>query len=195
MNTRIHYQQRPQVKLHGLLNDTDNSTYADAFEIWENEIAYMLRPECSLIPSLPATVQVGQVANVNVTVSSLGLRAAMQGQVTLSVPAGLGTVQGTATQSFTTPLNPGSNETLSWQVKVTGTGSYTLNFTASYNGYKGTSYSAFSKANTSASSAAGTSFPIIVIVAIVAVVIVLLVAVLLLKARKTSGKSAPKRKK
>jgi hypothetical protein len=127
--------------------DTDNSTYADCFEIWENEIAYMIRPQCTLTPSVPASANEGTMLTISANATSFGLSAAMAGTVTLSLPSGFGTLSGSATQSLTSPLNPGTNGTATWNVNATGVGSYDLGFTAVYKGYKNTTYTATSTAS------------------------------------------------
>jgi hypothetical protein len=162
-------------------NDLDDSTYQDRLELWENEIAYMLRPACSLTPNVPASVTQGTTVSISVQVTNLGARAASGGHVTLTVPAGLGTLSTTGTQAFATPLGPGASDTVTWQLQVTGTGTYTLTFTADYGGLWGTSYSVPAlPAGTSASAPIPPPIPWlpIPIVGIIAVGVVLLGALL-----------------
>jgi len=101
----------------------------------------MLRPNCAFTPGVPPTVDQGTILTVTVDVHNLGVRPALGGYVAISVPAGLGTLLTPVTQFFTTPLGPGASDSVSWQVNVTGTGVYTLSFTAGYGGLPGTTYS------------------------------------------------------
>ncbi len=119
-------------------DDTDDSTYSDAIEIWQNEIVYMLRPICTFAPSLPENVTEGTILTVSVDINNLGLTPAFGGSVTLSVPSGLGSLIDPATLPFT--ILPGGLATLTWHINVTGLGNYTLDFTAVYHGFPDTTY-------------------------------------------------------
>jgi hypothetical protein len=182
---------------HALLNgylidnffgDLDNSTYPDRLELWENEIVFMVRPACAFAPHVATPIYSGTTLTVTVNVTNLGLGIASGGYVTLSVPAGLGTLLTPATRYFATPLNPGANDTVTWQISVTGAGNYTLSFTAGYNGGWSTTYTV--PAFTASVQSLAPPFPtwLLLVVVVIVVVIVVVVVVLLLRKRKTPAK-------
>ncbi|MFW9935572.1 MAG: hypothetical protein ACFFDU_08770 [Candidatus Thorarchaeota archaeon] len=121
------------------MDDTDDSTYKDNLELWINEIAFMMRPICSITPNVPVNVTEGQILTFHADVTNLGLSAALLGEITVNVPMGLGTLMDPVTQPFT--IGPGDFTTLTWHVDVTGTGNFTLTFSTTYHGLQDTTYS------------------------------------------------------
>ncbi len=119
--------------------DTDDSTYEDRFELWTNEIAYMVAPRCTLLPIVPMNGTLGFPVNFAVEIENLGLTTAVEGQITATVPTGFGSLIGPATQPFT--VLPGQTEVINWQALVEGIGNFTLSFDADYHGLPGTMYS------------------------------------------------------
>jgi hypothetical protein len=119
--------------------DTDDSTYMDSMELWTNEIAFMLRPQCNFNVILPPNATLGDTFPVTVEINNDGLGAALEGSVTITVPGSLGTLMDPVTLPFNIP--PGGADVLTWHIEVTGIGSYSLSFSADYHGLPGTMYS------------------------------------------------------
>jgi hypothetical protein len=123
----------------------------------------------------------------------------MNGSVTLSLPAAFGKLSApttSATQTIASPLNPGTNGTASWKVNATGAvGSYTLNYTLVYKGYKNTTYTARSAVSIAIKAAPSSGFdPMLIVIIGEAVVAVALVVLLVTSLRKGGGKSGKRLK-
>ncbi len=118
--------------------DTDDSTVMDSFELWKNEIAFMLRPKLTFTPSFPTTILKGNAYNYTIEMQNHGLTAARAGQIELILPTGFGTTTDPLVQSFTLPKDDTSG--LTWSIQFDTVGNYTLTFEAIYQGFIGTKY-------------------------------------------------------
>jgi hypothetical protein len=75
----------------------------------------------------------------SVEITNLGLTGAVEGEITVTIPPGFGSLSGPATLPFF--VAPGATEVINWQALVEGTGNFTLAFDAIYHGLPGTVYS------------------------------------------------------
>jgi len=173
--------------------DEDDSTYEDRFELWINEIAYMMAPRCVLIPNVPVTATTGFAINFECLIENVGLTGAVEGEITATVPPGLGTLSTPATVPFF--VAPGGSQNIVWSILVGGAGNFTLLFDADYYGLAGTTYSAAQvSADIQAIPLPFTPPPIpglpwwwwIVALVIVIIIIVVIVIYLLMRRRSSS---------
>ncbi|MHA1442487.1 MAG: GGIII-like transmembrane region-containing protein, partial [Candidatus Heimdallarchaeota archaeon] len=121
--------------------DFDDSCYRDNFELWKNEIAFMLRPKLEFTPNFDVKVKKGDVLIANLDITNFGLGAARIGLVTLTLPTELGTTVDPLEIPFSVAI--GDTLTEKWIIDITGTGKYTLAFEALYQGFLGTVYGAY----------------------------------------------------
>ncbi|MFW9934066.1 MAG: hypothetical protein ACFFDU_00870 [Candidatus Thorarchaeota archaeon] len=173
--------------------DEDDSTYEDRFELWINEIAYMMAPRCTLLPLVPMNGTLGFPVTFAVEIENLGLTAAVEGQITVTVPPGFGSLTGPATQPFF--VLPGQIEVINWEVFVEGVGNFTLSFDADYYGLPGTMYSTpTATADIEGIPSPFTPPPIpglpwwwwIAVLAVVIIVVVIIIIYLVMKRRGTN---------
>jgi len=122
--------------------DLDDSCYLDNFELWKNEIAFMLRPKLEFTPNFDVKVKKGDVLIASLDITNNGFSAASAGLVEFILPAELGTTVDPMEVPFTVAV--GGTTTRSWTIDITGTGTHTLTFDAIYQGFIGTVYGTFS---------------------------------------------------
>ncbi|MFX1577751.1 MAG: cadherin repeat domain-containing protein [Promethearchaeota archaeon] len=121
-------------------DDTDDSTYPDAFELWQNQIAYQYKPHCELSPAMDSQVYQGSVASVSVKVENTGIHTLYDSYVQLDIPPGLGILLSPPAQYLPTPFNSTAMALLTWQIHITGTGDFCLNFTSNFHRLPKTEY-------------------------------------------------------
>jgi len=121
--------------------DYDDSCYLDNFELWKNEIAFMLRPKLEFTPNFELKFKKGDTLIADLDMENIGLSSASAGIVNLVLPAELGTTVDPLEMPFSVAL--GGTTTTSWIIDITGTGKYTLAFEALYQGFLGTVYGAY----------------------------------------------------
>jgi len=118
--------------------DTDDSTYADNFELWKNEIAFMLRPKLEFIPVFPDPITVGNSLPFTIEMPNLGLSAATIGLIEITLPPGFGTTSDDLIQPYN--VLKGEADLVTWNVQFDTVGNYTITFDAIYQGFIGTIY-------------------------------------------------------
>ena len=118
--------------------DEDDSTYEDRLELWINEIAFMMAPRCVFTPNIPASHIQGLPLTFTVDIINNGFTPAIGGELTVSIPAALGTLSDPATQPFT--LDPGASTTITWHSSAIGVGNHTITFDGTYHGVPATTY-------------------------------------------------------
>ena len=118
--------------------DIDDSTYLDNFELWKNEIAFMLRPKLEFLPDFPATKTVDITQSYRVEIPNVGLSDATIGLIEIFLPPGFASTSDDLIQ----PFNVAKDEVglVEWNIVFDTEGNYTLTFDAIYQGYIGTIY-------------------------------------------------------
>ncbi|MBK5114907.1 MAG: hypothetical protein KGD59_01110 [Candidatus Heimdallarchaeota archaeon] len=119
-------------------SDIDDSTYTDSFELWKNEIAFMLRPKLEFNPIFPDPITVGNNRQFTIEIPNFGLSDATLGLIEIVIPGGLGSTSDDLLQPFS--VMKGDASLVTWNVQVDAVGNYTLTFTAIYQGFIGTIY-------------------------------------------------------
>jgi hypothetical protein len=164
--------------------DQDDSTYADNIELWMNEVAYMLRPNCEFTVNVPATVIQGFPFTMTVDIINHGLTPAVGGNITATVPPALGTTIAPGPNRVFT-LDPGAGTTLSWTVETSGAGNFTITFDAVYHGLPITNYSGGSLSGM-IESTPGLPFPLpwwwwIAAIAVIVIIVVVILVICLMR--------------
>ncbi|MFX0169731.1 MAG: hypothetical protein ACFE89_10300 [Candidatus Hodarchaeota archaeon] len=118
--------------------DYDDSTYADNFELWMNEIAFIMAPRCVFTPNVPVSHVQGFPLTFSVDIINNGLTPAVGGNLTVTIPAALGILSESATQPFV--LDPGASTTITWHSTATGVANHTITFDGTYHGLPTTTY-------------------------------------------------------
>ncbi|MCK5184730.1 MAG: hypothetical protein KAQ95_10520, partial [Candidatus Heimdallarchaeota archaeon] len=118
--------------------DTDDSTYLDAFELWKDEIAFMLRPKLEFLPIFPNPITVGNNRQFTIEMPNFGLSSATIGLIEATIPIGLGSTSDDLIQPFN--VLKGEAGLVTWNIDVTTVGNYTLTFDVIYQGFIGTIY-------------------------------------------------------
>jgi hypothetical protein len=118
--------------------DTDDSTYLDNFELWKNEIAFMLRPKLEFLPDFPVVKSVGSTQAYRVEIPNVGLGDATLGLIEIFLPPGFATTADDLIQPFNVPR--GDVGLVEWNIVFDTEGNYTLTFDAIYQGFIGTIY-------------------------------------------------------
>ncbi len=119
--------------------DIDDSTYADNFELWKNEIAFMMCPKLEYNFGTPTEATVLDTIQVNVSITNQGLSAAELGFIDISIPVGLGNTTDNLSNEFN--IHKGATHEATWTINTQTVGNYTISFESSYQGYLGTIYS------------------------------------------------------
>ncbi len=119
--------------------DTDDSTYSDNFELWKNEIAFMMRPKLEFSLDMPTEATTIDTIEVNVNITNHGLSDAKLGFIDITIPAGLGNTTDDLSDIFS--IHKGATHEVTWTIDNLNIGNYTLDFESSYQGYLGTEYS------------------------------------------------------
>ncbi|MHA1556544.1 MAG: DUF4350 domain-containing protein [Candidatus Heimdallarchaeota archaeon] len=120
-------------------DDIDDSTYLDNFELWKNEIAYMMRPKINYTLGMPSEAFLHDTVEVNVNMTNLGLSDATLGFIDISIPTDLGNTSDSLSDVFT--ILKGDTRMATWNIATKTLGNYTISFESSYQGYLGTEYS------------------------------------------------------
>ncbi|MHA1121752.1 MAG: GGIII-like transmembrane region-containing protein, partial [Candidatus Heimdallarchaeota archaeon] len=118
--------------------DLDDSTYADNFELWKNEIAFMLRPKLEFLPDFPVTKTIDTTQPYRIEIPNLGLSDATIGLIEIILPLGFATTADDLVQPFN--VTRGEVSLVTWNVLFDTIGNYTLTFDAIYQGFIGTIY-------------------------------------------------------
>ncbi len=118
--------------------DEDDSTYRDSFELWKNEIAFMLRPKLDVIISVPSSATLSNTIPIEAEITNVGLSDCPIGYLDITLPVGLSTTDDLS-QSYNIPR--GATEIISWAITSSVVNNYTISFEAIYRGYFGTEYS------------------------------------------------------
>ena len=119
-------------------DDIDDSCYADNFELWKNEIAFMMRPKLQYTLNLTGPYYVDSIIEVSVEMENFGLSVATLGYIDFSFPAALGNTSDPLSDVFSIPR--GATHTVVWNIALETIGNYTLSFDSAYQGYLGTEY-------------------------------------------------------
>ncbi len=119
--------------------DIDDSTYADNFELWKNEIAFMMRPKLEFNMTIPTKASTIDTLQVNVNITNHGHTEASLGFIDITIPIGLGNTTDDLSDVFT--ILDGETHTATWTIEIEDVGDYTINFESSYQWYLGTFYS------------------------------------------------------
>ncbi len=119
-------------------DDIDDSTYPDNFELWKNEIAFMLRPKLEFTPSFPDPITVENTLAYTIEITNFGLSDATIGLIELTLPPG----NGTTTDDLIQPFNVAKGEIglVTWNIMFNTVANYTLTFDVIYQGFIGTIY-------------------------------------------------------
>lgn len=118
--------------------DIDDSTYADNFELWKNEIAFMMRPKLFYTLNLSSPATVLDTIEVSVEMENFGLSDATLGFIDITFPADLGNTSNSLSNVFTIPR--GETHLAIWSIETKTVGNYTISFESSYTGYLGTAF-------------------------------------------------------
>ncbi len=118
--------------------DTDDSTYFDAFELWKDEIAFMLRPKLEFLPDFPVSKTIDTIQPYRIEIPNLGLSDATIGFIEIFLPPGFATTSDDLGQPF--DVAKGEVGLVTWNVVFDTVGNYTLTFVAIYQGFIGTIY-------------------------------------------------------
>ena len=118
--------------------DIGDTTYTDSFELWINEIAFMMSPHCILILQV-LTNHIRPLLNIRRYIANIGRSPSVGGQITTTIPGALGTLSDPTTQSFS--LGLGESTIITRHLTATGVGNHTITFARDYDGFPSTPYS------------------------------------------------------
>ncbi|MHA1212646.1 MAG: GGIII-like transmembrane region-containing protein, partial [Candidatus Heimdallarchaeota archaeon] len=121
--------------------DLDDSCYRDNFELWKNEIAFMLRPKLEFTPNVPDKIKAGDTITIAMNITNYGLSTAPLGLIEISIPTELGITSDPIEYQFV--AYKGDTNSIPWVTDITGIGTYTISFDAIYQGFLGTVYGSY----------------------------------------------------
>ncbi|MBN1329727.1 MAG: hypothetical protein JXA54_09665 [Candidatus Heimdallarchaeota archaeon] len=118
-------------------NDFDNSTYEDNYELWKNEIAFMMRPKLEFAITVPLENYVGKTVSLTAEITNIGLSNCPIGYLELFLVPNLSTTDNLE-QNYSVLV--GATEIVTWAVKSSVVQNVTVQFEGLYTGFLGTSY-------------------------------------------------------
>jgi len=118
-------------------NDYDDSTYADNFELWKNEIAFMMRPKLDFLIYVPLEAYANVGVSFTANITNVGLSICPIGYLELTLTPGLSTLDDLE-QSYV--VEKGETVILAWAVSSNQIQNTTVSFEGIYTGFLGTEF-------------------------------------------------------